>query len=150
MIANINNRPSIERIYPIGEFAVDAAQNAKQPANELVRGVRILSAPDDGGEFEMARATKHVGEVHGNVFFLAAHRTLCGLHVFAAVYQSLESEARAFPRSRLGQPYALMNPDPRSEYDSFIGAIIAAASQVGFRRSASPGRGDARLQGPRQ
>ena len=58
MLANINNRSSIEQIYSISVFAVDAAQNAKQPANELLRGVRILSVPDDGGEFEMARGTK--------------------------------------------------------------------------------------------
>ncbi len=92
MLANINNGSSIEQIYPISVFAVDAAQNAKQPANALLRGVRILSVPDDGGEFEMAHGTKHVGEVHGNAF-LVPYRTLCGLHAFAALYQSLESDA---------------------------------------------------------
>lgn len=149
MLANINNRPSIEQIYPISAFAVDAAQNAKQPANELVRGIRILSVPDKDGVFEMARGTKHVGEVHADAF-LAAYRTLCGLHMFAASHQSLGSNPGAFPTSRIGQPYALMNPDPRHEYESFIDVIIVAASKVGFRRSDSPGRDDVRLQGPRQ
>jgi len=149
MLANINNRRSIERIYPISAFAVDAARNAKQPANEFVRGVRVLSAPDDGGEFEIAPGTRHVGEVHGETFF-AAHRTLCGLHALAALYRAKGTNSEALPTSRMGQPYALVNPDPKNEYETFIRTIIAAAPRVGFRRNESPGRGDARLQGLRQ
>ena len=149
MIANINDRPSVERLYPLGVFAVDAAENEKQPANELLRGVRVFSAPDENGAFEVVRGIRHVGEVHGMAFF-AAYRTLCGLHAFAARYEALESNAGALAMSRTGQVYAVANPDPRDEYNTFIDEIIAAAPRVGFRRSESPGRGDARLQGLRQ
>jgi len=149
MLANINNRPSIERIYPICALAVDAAQNAKQPANEFVWGVRVLSAPDDGGEFEIAPGSRHAGEVHGETFF-AAYRTLCGLHTLATLYRGKGSDSKTLPTSRIGQPYALVNPDPKDEYETFIRTIIAAAPRVGFRRNESPGPGDARLRGLRQ
>lgn len=149
MLANANDRASVERVYPIGEFSVDAAANAKQPANELLRGVRVLSAPDEAGAFEIERWTKHVGEVHGEAFF-AADRTLCGLHVFAALYQPLAGSPGALAMSRTGQPYAVANPDPREESQTFIDGIIAAAHLVGFRQNESPGFGDARLQGLRQ
>jgi hypothetical protein len=79
MFANVNDRSSIERIYSVDTFAVDAAANAKQPANELLRGVRILSAPDENGTFEIEPGIKHVGEVH-SAAFLVSCRTLCGLH----------------------------------------------------------------------
>jgi hypothetical protein len=145
--ANLHNRRSIEAIYPIEVFAVDAAANQKQPANELLKGVRILSAPDEAGYFEIARATMHVGEIGAT--FMVAHRTLCGLHAHAALYDRLKGTADIV-MSRTGQIYALINPDPRGEYEAFIDAVIAEAPRIGFRRDASPGRGDVRLQGLRQ
>ncbi len=149
MFANVNDRSSIERVYSVDTFAVDAATNAKQPANELLRGVRILSAPDENGTFEIEPGIKHVGEVH-SAAFLVSCRTLRGLHAQAAVYEFLKRDAGSLVMSRTGQIYAIANPDPRVEYEAFIGRIITAAPRVGFRQNGSSGSGDARLQGLRQ
>ncbi|HZK88602.1 MAG TPA: hypothetical protein VFC56_00495 [Stellaceae bacterium] len=58
---NVNDRNSLERVYPREAFAGDAVQNDKVP-NELRHGVRIDSAPDESGCFVMERATRHAGE----------------------------------------------------------------------------------------
>jgi hypothetical protein len=149
MFANVKDRSSIERVYSIDTFAVDAAANAKQPANELLRGVRILSAPDKNGTFDIEPGIKHVGEVHSEAFLISC-RTLCGLHAQAAVYQFLKRDVGSLVMSRTGQIYAIANPDPRVEYAAFIARIIAAAPRVGFHQRESSGFDDARLQGLRQ
>jgi hypothetical protein len=59
--ANIHRRETLEQVYPPDAFASDAAENG--PAtSEVVLGVRILSAPGEGGDFEFERARQHVGE----------------------------------------------------------------------------------------
>ncbi len=149
MLANIYDRCSIERIYPLWVFAVDAAENQRQPANELLKGIRILSAPDDIGAFQIERGSKHVGEVCGAAF-MAPHRVLCALHAAAGSNDVGEGDTRAVAMSRMGQAYALANPDPEDGYKAFIDQIIAAAPRLGFRRDKAPGPGDVRLQGLRQ
>jgi hypothetical protein len=121
--ANIHDRRSIERIYPPEAFAVDAAENQKQPANELIRGVRILAPSDRGGAFELAQAVQHVGEDFGPAFL--------------APYRAVGSEARASTDSDRG-------------YEGFIDDIIAAAERLAETAQPSPGPGDPRLQGARQ
>jgi hypothetical protein len=121
--ANINDRRSIERIYPPDAFAVDAAENQKQPANELVRGVRIASPPDAAGAFELDPAVLHVGEDPGTAFL--------------APYRPVVSEARA-------------STHPHDGYDDFIDRVIAAAREFAATAQASPGPGDPRLRGLRQ
>jgi len=121
--ANINDRSSIERIYPPDAFTVDAAENDRQPGNQVLHGIRIVSAPDAQGRFEIERGGRQIGEV-GSALFLAPFR------------RSIGQAGRA--------------SDAASEYDAFIDEIIAAAPHFGFREAESPGVGDARLQGPRQ
>ena len=121
--ANINDRASIERVYPADAFAVDAADNDRQPGNQLLHGVRLLSAPDAHGAFELERAARQVGEVGGALFLAPFRRSLA-------------------PGARVS--------DPTSGYDAFIDEIAAAAPYFGFREAESPGIGDARLRGPRQ
>lgn len=123
--ANINDRGSIERVYPADAFAVDAADNDKQPGNQLLHGVRIVSAPDAQGAFELERASRQVGEAGGALFLAPFRRSM-------------------------GHDFASRAPDPAAGYDAFIEEIIAAAPCFGFREEASPGQGDARLQGLRQ
>jgi hypothetical protein len=123
--ANINDRTSIERVYPPDAFAVDAADNEKQPGNPVLHGVRIGSAPDAQGMFEIERGSRQVGEVGGAMFLAPFRRDP-------------------------GRDFADRAPDPAAGYDSFIDEIVAAAPCFGFREEASPGVGDARLQGPRQ
>jgi hypothetical protein len=76
--ANINDRGSIERIYPPDAFAVDAADNSKQPGNQVLHGVRIASAPDAHGAFELERASRQVGEVGGALFLAPFRRDPAG------------------------------------------------------------------------
>ena len=123
--ANINDRSSIERVYPADAFAVDAADNDRQPGNQVLHGVRIVSAPDAQGMFQLERASRQVGEI-GGALFLAPFRRSMGLD------------------------FASRAPDPTAGYDAFIDEVIAAAPCFGFREETSPGQGDARLRGLRQ
>ena len=119
---NIHDRRSVERAYPRDAFLADSAANQKQPANEILRGISIVSAPDDSGNFAVERASRHRGE-SGNAIFLAPFRPL---------------PARSSDRS-----------DPAEGYEAFIDRVIAAAPG-GFKAGESPGPADARLQGLRQ
>jgi hypothetical protein len=121
--ANIDDRRSIERIYPPDAFAVDAAENQKQPANEVMRGVRIVSPPDESGAFDLAPAAQHVGEDPGTVFL--------------APFRPAGTEAQA-------------SIHPGRGYDGFIDDIIAAAGELAATAQPSPGPGDPRLRGARQ
>lgn len=125
MKANIADRRSIAQIYPPEAFAVDAAQNQKQPANPIAQGVRIVSAPDQRGAFELDRACRHVGETgeSAGAIFLAPFRPLAGEAV---------------------------GDDPQAGYEAFLDEIVRAATQFGYRGELSPGPGDARLRGLRQ
>jgi len=123
--ANINDRDSIARIYPPEKFATDAAENAKQPANPFLRGVRIIRGPDAAGLFEVAAATQHVGEAPGTEF-VAAFR-------------------REQPHDR-----AMHDPAPSSGYEAFLDEVVAAARKSGLAPAGSPSPGDPRLRGLRQ
>src|SRR4051812_44743482 len=100
--ANINDRGSIECVYPADNFAGDAADNEKQPGNQVLHGVRILSAPDAQGAFELERASRQVGEFGGALFLAPFRRDT-------------------------GREFARQAPDPAAGYDGFIDEIIAAA-----------------------
>src|ERR1051325_11282436 len=121
---NINDRTSIEHVYPPDAFARDAAENDRHRV-ELLHGVRIASAPDDSGEFEIEPGARHAGEAPGAVFLAPFHRATANEHAPA-------------------------DPDPRHGYDAFIAEIIDAAQHFGYRAANSPGPGDPRLRGERQ
>lgn len=122
--ANINDRRSIERVYPPDAFARDAAENDRHRV-ELLKGVRIASAPDESGNFALEPATQYAGEVPGTPFLAPFHR-------------------------RTAEECADDDPDPRHGYDAFIDDIIEAAHRHGYRPEESPGPGDRRLRGLRQ
>jgi hypothetical protein len=122
--ANVNDRNSIERVYPPDAHARDAAENDRSRI-EILKGVRVTSAPDADGNFALEPAAQHAGEVPGTPFLAP------------------------FPRHTAGEP-ATENPGPRHGYDSFIDEIIEAAHRHGYRAAASPGPGDPRLRGARQ
>ena len=130
--ANIHCPKTLEQVYPSDAFASDAAENG--PAtSEVLLGVRILSAPDEGGDFEFERARQHVGEV-ATPAFLAPHRR----------EDRLISCGRDSPAAQSAQS------DPRHGYAAFLADIIAAAQQFGFEPEKSPSRDEPRLQGLRQ
>ena len=122
--ANINDRRSIERVYPPDAFARDAAENDR-PRIEILKGVRVASAPDGDGNFALERASHYAGEAPSALFLAPFHR-------------------------RTAKEYAGYDPDPRHGYDAFIDEIIDAARQNGYRAAESPGPGDPRLRGARQ
>lgn len=118
--ANIRDRASLERVYPRESYASDAAQNAAA-ADQIVRGVRILSGPDTVGDFDLEAGSRHVGETCGTVF-LAPQRRDGGSGEF----------------------------DRQAGYREFLDEIIVAAQAFGFEPEQSPGRNDPRLRGLRQ
>jgi hypothetical protein len=59
--ANINDRGTIERIYPRAVFLHESNANARAKASVL-HGVRILAGADAAGRFELVRAARRAGE----------------------------------------------------------------------------------------
>ena len=71
--ANIHDRDSIKLVYPPDEYERDSAENDR-PGVDVLKGVRVMSAPDEDGNFELASAAKHVAEA-GDSIFLVPYRT---------------------------------------------------------------------------
>jgi hypothetical protein len=130
--ANIHSRASLERVYPPDAFAQDAARNG-QVTNQVVLGIRILSAPSAAGDFEFERASQQVGEAVPPTF-LAPHRR--EERLINAGCESLATQSA--------------QPDPQEGYQAFLADILAAAQRFGFEPEKSPGRHEPRLQGFRQ
>jgi hypothetical protein len=122
--ANVRDRSSIERVYPPGAFARDAVENDRHRV-ALRHGVRIGSAPDHAGDFELEPASLYAGEVPGAVFLAPFHHATANEHPPA-------------------------DPDPHHGYDAFVAEIVDAARQFGYSAETSPGPGDARIRGARQ
>src|SRR6185437_181842 len=112
--ANIHDHRTLEAAYPAEAFASDAAGNGRADA-ALVKGVRILSAPDAAGNFQLERASRQIGEVAAAAF-LAPHRR----------------EDRLVDAGRDSPPKVSAEPDPREGYAAFLGEITAAAQRFGF------------------
>ena len=125
MKVKIEDRAALERAYPPDAFAADAARNAAT-ASEAVSGVRILSAPDNAGEFSFERGSRQVGETASAVF-LAPYRR----------------------RGNAGEPEAASS-DSRAGYQAFLDDIIDAARRLGYKPEESPGQADPRIRGLRQ
>jgi hypothetical protein len=133
--ANIHDRGCIERIYPRAVFEQEALSNTRGKASVL-HGVRIYSAPDGSGAFDLARAAHQVGEDERstNSVFLCP---------FAHQRTALDAGGRGGNADRLNALAGV-----RDDYDAFIDKIIATARRVRF--DPAPGRGDPRLRGLRQ
>lgn len=57
----MNDRASIERVYPLSVFRSEGNANLRAEATTL-RGVTILSPSDAVGSFDLIRAVRHKGE----------------------------------------------------------------------------------------
>ena len=121
----IDDRTALERAYPPDAFAADAARNAAA-SSEAISGVRILSAPDEAGEFSFERGSRQVGEA-SSAAFIAPYRR----------------------RGNAGEPEAA-SADPHAGYQAFLDDIVDAARRFGYRPEESPGQGDPRIRGLRQ
>ena len=118
--ANIQDRATLERVYPFEGYASDAAQNSLAQG-QVVRGVRILSGPDAVGTFEVEPGSRHVGETTGAPFLA--------------------------PQRRDGGSRAI---NQQVSYHEFLDEVIAAARRFGFEPERAPGRNGSRLRGLRQ
>ncbi len=121
----LEDRAALERAYPPDAFAADTAHNAAT-SSEAISGVRILSAPDDAGEFSFERGSRQVGEA-SSVAFVAPYRR----------------------RGNAGEPEAVSS-DPCAGYQAFLDDIVDAARRFGYKPEESPGQGDPRIRGLRQ
>jgi hypothetical protein len=133
--ANINDRASIEQIYPRAVFEREAQANTRAKAS-VIYGVRIHSMPDESGAFQLIRASHHVGEDErqsGSVF-------LCPFAQEVAYVEQGNDDGAVEPRRDAGIV--------RGDYDAFVDKIIDTARTA--RLDEAPGRGDMRLQGLRQ
>jgi hypothetical protein len=127
---NANDRKTLEQAYPPEAFASDAARNERS-TELLLYGVRVGSAPDDGGWFELEPATRHAGEPETPHFLVPIQRHEEGTDQGQATSQT------AAPRSDEG-------------YHAFLDDIVGAAHRFGYRADESPGQGDPRIKGLRQ
>jgi hypothetical protein len=119
--ANIHRRDSIEQVYPPEAFASDAAKNGRV-TNEVVAGVRILSAPDAGGDFEFERAARQIGEAASPAFLAPFRR---------------EDDGSA-------------DASLKAAYQEFLDQLANAAHRFGFQAEETPGGDDPRIKGLRQ
>jgi hypothetical protein len=59
--ANVNDRPSIEALYPAEVFEADAGANSMGHAHFL-RGIRVEAGSDESGAVRIARATQSLSD----------------------------------------------------------------------------------------
>jgi hypothetical protein len=130
--ANIHRRQSFEQAYPPDAFASDAVENGRT-ATGLLKGVRILFAPDAAGDFDFVRTTRQAGEA-GSAAFVAPYRR----------------EDRLVNAGRDSPTTESAGPDPREGYEAFIAEVVTAAQKFGFRPEDTPGHDEPRLRGLRQ
>lgn len=72
-VANINDRSTIERVYPFARYRQDANRNTI-PNAQILHGVTVASPPDESGAFHLHEAERQSGELEaiagGYAFFL--------------------------------------------------------------------------------
>ena len=135
--ANINDRSSVERLYPLEDFARDAGENADAKAT-VHRGLRIVSPVDRNGRFSAERGSRHVGESdpEGDTVFLAPFlaQDAGPLRGTGAYGGAAETDATPAGSGRKDQ-----------DYRAFIDRIIEAAKASEFKPAI--GRHEDRLRG---
>jgi hypothetical protein len=132
--ANINDRHTVEAVYPLEVFEEDAARNAldKSP---VIHGVRIDSVPDAQGWFVLVRARRHVGKLTGSreAVFLPATEP----HLSAPMGSDPNAGT---PQRREGTAETR-----RQEYEAFVERILDEARSADIPEPI--GREETRLQG---
>jgi hypothetical protein len=135
--ANINDRSSVERLYPREDFDRDAGENADAKAT-VHRGLRIVSPVDRKGLFSAERGSRHVGEgdPEGDTVFLAPFlaKGLGPLGGTALYGGRAHTDAAPADGGRTDQ-----------DYRAFIDRIIETAGRAEFKPAV--GRHEDRLRG---
>jgi hypothetical protein len=135
--ANVNDRATIERLYPREAFEADAAKNAN-PKADMLHGVRIASEVSESGEFTLQRTRNQVGENDplGDTLFLAPFLGEAqGALRQSPGYSGAEENPDALPKAA----------DKRPDYEAFIDRIAETARQAAFKDPI--GRHEPRLRG---
>lgn len=133
--ANVNDRASIEAVYPREAFEADAAQNARDKA-AVLHGVAIASEVSESGAFALQRTRRHVGENDplGDTLFLAPFLAEGGA-----------AEPGPYSGGAPGEP-STAEPTRRVEaYARFIDSVVEAARRAAFKEPI--GRHEERLRG---
>ena len=135
--ANVNDRASIERIYPRDAFETDAANNSRGKALVL-QGVLIASQPSESGEFTFLRKRRHVGEndPEGDTLFVAPY--------LGQEYSALEQTPGYGGAQETGDAVDEVERGAR-DYDAFVDRIIATAKAARFKEPI--GKNEERLRG---
>jgi hypothetical protein len=130
--ANVNDRASIERLYPRDAFAADAAHNADGKA-AVLHGVLIASEVSESGAFTLQRIRRQAGENDplGDTLFLAPF----------APPALRQMTSYGGPAEDHGDPAARLAPN----YEGFIDRIIETARRAAFKTPI--GRDEPRLRG---
>jgi hypothetical protein len=132
MSANLNDRTSIETIYPMTAWEQDGSRNAQGNA-AIVYGVTILSAPDAKGAFVLMRVSRHVAENDPE-----------SDEIFLTPVEPGAAEAVAGSTYSGGvQPPGHQHRD--GDYEGFVDAILEAARAAHFKPPI--GVGDERIKG---
>lgn len=133
--ANINDRSSVERLYPLEDFARDAGANADAKAT-VHRGLRIVSPVDGTGRFSAERGSRHVGESdpEGDTVFLAPFLAQDAGSLRGTGAYGGPADTGPADGGRKGQ-----------DYQAFIDSIIEAAGRAEFKSAV--GRNEDRLRG---
>ena len=132
---NINQRETLESYYPLDSFVHDANQNARGKT-AVMHGLRILSAPDGEGAFNVTKAQHNVAEdaSHEDTLFL---------------YSVRDDDNNWFDRAEPDASkavHAKEHPVNVSDlYRGFIDRVIETARNAHFQPDI--GRGEPRLQG---
>ncbi|HEX8166072.1 MAG TPA: hypothetical protein VF601_09825 [Beijerinckiaceae bacterium] len=135
--ANVNDRASIERLYPRDAFEADAARNAL-PKADVLHGVRIASGVSESGEFALQRTSQQAGENDplGDTLFLAPFPTEAGGALRQTpAYGGAEENPDALAKAA----------DKRPDYDAFVDRIVETARRATFKGPI--GRHEPRLKG---
>ena len=92
--ANVNDRSTVEAIYPREAFQSDAAENSRAKT-AVLRGVLIASAASESGAFAFHRASRHVGEKDplGDTRFLAPFLSEAGAALRQSPADSVASDS---------------------------------------------------------
>jgi hypothetical protein len=127
--ANINDRGSVELVYPLSACESDAGANSAADAT-MRRGVRIESVPDPLGAFRVVRATASLQELPR------------GTHTFLCPYMGKrygEFVLVGGSRGSVEERRDIFESDA-DEYHAFIERVIEAARNNQAERHLDPHR----------
>jgi hypothetical protein len=133
--ANVNERASVEAIYPREAFEADAARNSRGKA-AVLHGLLIASEVSESGAFALQRAKRHIGENDplGDTRFLAPFPREAALEQTPVCGAAREKAGGLEKGERRGD-----------DYRAFIDQVIEAATRAEFKDAI--GRHEERLRG---